>query len=459
MSIEKYVPAQIYLEENELPESWYNLRADLKNIEPYLDKNDNEITVNDMSNIFSKELSKQEFSNERYIKIPEEVREIYKIYRATPLHRAYRLEKILGTPAKLYYKYEGVNPSGSHKLNTAIPQVFYNVKEGITRLTTETGAGQWGTALSAASAMLGASAEVFMVKISAEQKKARADLIKCFGAKLHKSPTNETEIGRKILANDKECVGSLGTAVSEAIEVALKSSNAKYALGSVLNHVCLHQTIIGEEAIKQFKKIGEYPDSVIACCGGGSNFAGTAFSFIKDKIYGRDIDIVGVEPLACPTLTKGKYAYDFGDTAGFTPKMLQYTLGSGFMPPKLHCGGLRYHGMNSLVSRAVHDNLARAVAVKQNDVFKAAIEFTKAECILPAPESAHAICEAINQALECKKTGQPKTILFTVSGHGQFDTKAYEEYKNKTLIDVDFTEEQLQIGFNTIPKTNYKFKN
>lgn len=457
MSREKNIPTQIYLEESELPKYWYNLRADLKDVEPYLDKNDNIVTEKDMTRLFGSELVKQEFSNERYIEIPEEVRDIYKVYRATPLHRAYRLEKLLGTPAKLYYKYEGVNPSGSHKLNTAIPQVYYNIKEGFTKLTTETGAGQWGTALSVAASMLGAEAEVFMVKVSTEQKKARTELIKCFGAKLHKSPTKETESGRKILEKDPDCLGSLGVAVSEAIEVALKSNNAKYTLGSVLNHVCLHQTIIGEEAIKQFEKIGEYPDSVIACCGGGSNFAGIAFPFIKDKIQGRDIDIVGVEPLACPTLTRGQYKYDFGDAIGFTPKMLQYTLGNGFMPPKLHCGGLRYHGMSSLVSRAVHDKLARGVAVKQNDVFKAALEFAKAECILPAPESAHAICEAINQALECKRTGEAKTILFNVSGHGQLDTKAYEEYHNKTLTDVEFTEKELQVGFNTIPNTNYKF--
>ena len=451
------IPQQIYLEEKNRPKAWLNLRALFNNVEPYLTDDDQIVTVDHLSQIFSRESSIHELSNEKYIEIPQQVDELYKMFRATPLHRAYRLEKMLGTPARLYYKYEGVNPSGSHKLNSAIPQVYYNKKEGVTKLVTETGAGQWGTALSVACNMLDVECEVFMVKASAQQKKERFNLIKCFGATVHESPSNVTKAGKAILAKDPNNSGSLGTAITEAIEVVQSSQNAKYVLGSCMNHVVMHQTVIGLETQAQLKQIDEKADMIIACCGGGSNFGGIAFPFVEEKMNGKNLDIIGVEPMACPSITRGRYAYDYSDIGHLTPKMLQYTLGNNFMPPSIHAGGLRFHGMGPLVSKVFHGGLARAVAVKQKEVFKASLDFVKAECILPAPESGHAIAEAIKQALICKESGEEKVIVFNVTGHGQFDTTAYENYFSGKIVDAEYTQEMLQEGFKSIPKTNFKF--
>lgn len=452
------IPQQIYLEEKNRPKAWLNLRAFFDDVEPYLMENDEIVTVDHLAQIFSRESSIHELSNEKYIEIPSEVDELYKMFRATPLHRAYRLEKMLNTPARMYYKYEGANPSGSHKLNSSIPQVYYNKKEGVTKLVTETGGGQWGTALAVASNMLGIECEVFMVKASAEQKKERYNLIKCFGATVHKSPSEATAAGRAILSKDPLNKGSLGTAITEAIEVVKNSNNAKYVLGSCMNHVVMHQTIIGLEAQVQLKQVEEKPDIVIACCGGGSNFGGIAFPFVEEKMNGAKIDIIGVEPQACPSITKGKYAYDYSDIGHLTPKMLQYTLGNNFMPPSIHAGGLRFHGMGPLVSKVFHEGYAQAVAVKQQDVFKASLDFVKAECILPAPESGHAIAEAVHQALICRETGEEKVIVFNVTGHGQFDTTAYENYFSGKIVDAEYTSEMLQKGFESIPKTNFRIK-
>jgi len=450
----KSVPYRVYLSEKELPESWYNIRADLPNLSPYLNPATHKPVIpDDMKAIFPMALIEQEMSDERFIEIPEEVRELYHSFRPSPLCRAYNLEKVLGTPARIYYKYEGNNPSGSHKLNTAIPQAYYNYKAGIKRLTTETGAGQWGTALSVATQLFGMQCTVYMVKISALQKPYRKLIMETYGAEVHPSPSTLTNAGREILSKDPDYMGSLGLAISEAVEDAASHEDTNYALGSVLNHVILHQTIIGLEAKKQLEKIDEYPDVVVACCGGGSNFGGIAFPFLHDKIRnGAKSDIIAVEPAACPTLTKGKFAYDFGDVAHFTPIIEMYTLGHNFMPPGIHAGGLRYHGDSALVSRAYHDGLISARAVHQTDVFEAAVMFAKSELILPAPESAHAIRTAIDEALKCKETGESKCILFCLSGHGNFDLTAYDEYLSGRLVDVEYPDSKLEEGFETLPK-------
>jgi len=450
----KNVPYRVYLSEKELPESWYNIRADLPNLSPYLNPMTKKPVVpDDMKAIFPMALIEQEMSNERYIEIPEEVRELYHSFRPSPLCRAYNLEKVLGTPARIYYKYEGNNPSGSHKLNTAIPQAYYNYKAGIKRLTTETGAGQWGTALSVATQLFGLKCTVYMVKVSAMQKPYRKLIMETYGAEVHPSPSTKTKAGRDILEKDPDYMGSLGLAISEAIEDAASHEDTNYSLGSVLNHVLLHQTIIGLEAKKQMEKIDEYPDVVVACCGGGSNFGGIAFPFLHDKIRnGAKTDIIAVEPAACPTLTKGKFAYDFGDVAHFTPIIEMYTLGHNFMPPGIHAGGLRYHGDSALVSKAYHDGLISARAVHQTDVFEAAVLFAKSELILPAPESAHAIRTAIDEALKCKETGESKCILFCLSGHGNFDLTAYDEYLSGRLVDVEYPDSKLEEGFKTLPE-------
>jgi len=450
----KNVPYRVYLSEKELPESWYNIRADLPNLSPYLNPMTKKPVVpDDMKAIFPMALIEQEMSNERYIEIPEEVRELYHSFRPSPLCRAYNLEKVLGTPARIYYKYEGNNPSGSHKLNTAIPQACYNYKAGIKRLTTETGAGQWGTALSVATQLFGLKCTVYMVKVSAMQKPYRKLIMETYGAEVHPSPSTKTKAGRDILEKDPDYMGSLGLAISEAIEDAASHEDTNYSLGSVLNHVLLHQTIIGLEAKKQMEKIDEYPDVVVACCGGGSNFGGIAFPFLHDKIRnGAKTDIIAVEPAACPTLTKGKFAYDFGDVAHFTPIIEMYTLGHNFMPPGIHAGGLRYHGDSALVSKAYHDGLISARAVHQTDVFEAAVLFAKSELILPAPESAHAIRTAIDEALKCKETGESKCILFCLSGHGNFDLTAYDEYLSGRLVDVEYPDSKLEEGFKTLPE-------
>lgn len=449
------VPYKTWLNENELPTSWYNISADMPNpIKPALSPATMQPAgPSDFSPIFPMGLIMQEVSQERYIEIPDEVQELYKSFRPSPLCRAYNLEKAIGTPARIYYKYEGVTPSGSHKLNTAIPQVYYNKIEGVKRLATETGAGQWGSALSIATQMFGLKCTVYMVKVSFMQKPYRKSLMETFGADIYASPSNMTNSGRHILSMDPDSIGSLGIAISEAVEDAATHEDTKYALGSVLNHVMIHQSIIGLEAKKQFEKIDDYPDIVIACCGGGSNFAGISFPFLHDKIVdGKKIDFIAVEPAACPTLTKGVLAYDFGDTEKLTPIINMYTLGHDFVPPGIHAGGLRYHGESPLVSQLYADKLIDAVSVHQTDVFDAASIFAKAEGILPAPESAHAIRTAIDKALECKKTGEEKVILFNLSGHGHFDLSAYEAYNSKKLTDVEYSDEMLKEGLQCLPK-------
>lgn len=402
--------------------------------------------------IFPEELIKQEMTTEAFVPIPEEVLEFYKQYRPTPLIRAKRLEKILDTPAKIFYKYEGATPSGSHKLNTAIPQAYYNKKEGIKRLATETGAGQWGSALAIACNFFGLDCTVYMVKVSYNQKPYRRILMETFGAKVIPSPSELTEAGRKILAQDPNSPGSLGIAISEAVEDAATHPDTNYSLGSVLNHVILHQTIIGEEAKLQMEKIDEYPDIVIGCCGGGSNFAGISFPFLRDKLRnGRNVRAIAVEPAACPTLTKGKYTYDFGDVAGLTPLLKMYTVGSQFVPPSIHAGGLRYHGDSPIVSRLYKDGIIEARAYKQREVFEAAILFARSEGIIPAPESAHAIKAAIDEAIKAREEGVRKTILISLSGHGNFDLAAYDDYLNGRLEDIEISDEDIKKSLIKLP--------
>lgn len=449
------VPYRTFLSEKEVPTHWYNLAADLKTpLKPYLNpKTMQPVGPDDLSAIFPMELIKQEMSQERYIEIPPEVREMFFSFRPSPLHRAYNLEKALDTPAKIYYKYEGLSPSGSHKLNTAIPQAYYNKQAGIKRLATETGAGQWGSALAIATQMFGLECTVYMVNVSYQQKPYRKSLMQTYGATVIPSPSNLTNIGRSILEKDPNSLGSLGIAISEAVEDAATHDDTNYSLGSVLSHVLLHQTIIGQEAKKQMEKVDDYPDVVIGCCGGGSNFAGLAFPFVRDKLVdGKKIDFIAVEPTACPTLTKGKYAYDYGDTGKMTPIVEMYTLGHDFVPPGIHAGGLRYHGDAALVSRLYNDGTIGAKAVFQKEVFDAAVCFAKAEGILPAPESAHAIRVAIDQALECKESGESKVILFGLSGHGHFDLSAYDAYFSDNLVNVSYSEEKLAESMAALPK-------
>jgi len=451
----KHIPSKTYLTEDEIPKQWYNIQADLPTP---IDAPLNGLThapagPPDLTPIFPMELILQEVSQERYIDIPQAVREMYATFRPSPLCRAYQLEKALGTPAHIYYKYEGNNPSGSHKLNSALPQAYYNKAAGMKALSTETGAGQWGTALATACSMFGLDLTVYMVKVSYEQKPYRKSIMQTFGAKVIASPSATTDAGRQMLKEHPESNGSLAMAISEAVEVAAKRDDTNYALGSVLNHVALHQTIIGQEALLQFEKIDEYPDTVIACCGGGSNFAGIAFPFMRERLKeGKKTQFIGVEPAACPSLTKGKFEYDFGDNSGFTPLLKMYTLGHEFAPSGIHAGGLRYHGMSPLVSRLMADGLMEARAVKQREVFEAAVLFAKAEFILPAPESAHAIKVAIDEALRCKETGEEKVILFNLSGHGYFDLSAYEDYNSGKMVDVELAQSDLNKGFDTIPK-------
>jgi tryptophan synthase beta chain len=382
------------------------------------------------------ELIKQEVSQERFISIPEEVREIYKLWRPSPLYRAHHLEAALKTPAKIFYKYEGVSPAGSHKPNTAIPQAYYNMKEGIKRLATETGAGQWGSALALASNYFDLKCTVYMVKISYQQKPYRKSLMHLWGADVIPSPSNKTNSGRKILEKHPDSPGSLGIAISEAIEDAATHDDTHYALGSVLNHVMLHQTVIGQETKEQLAMVDEYPDHIIGCVGGGSNFAGMSFPFLMDKLSGKkDTNVIAVEPTACPSLTGGEFRYDFGDTAGLTPLLKMYTMGHEYVPPSIHAGGLRYHGDSPIVSQLYADKVIDAVAYHQTEVFEAAVKFARTEGIVPAPESAHAIKCAMDKALECKKSGEKKTILFTLSGHGHFDMGSYDSYFSGNMKD------------------------
>ncbi|MCE1252857.1 MAG: TrpB-like pyridoxal phosphate-dependent enzyme [Anaerolineae bacterium] len=435
------------LGENDIPKFWYNINADSP-VAPnpvYNPATKEPVTPDFLSVLFPMDLIMQEISSERYIPIPDEVRDIYKLWRPTPLMRAARLEKALGTPAHIYYKYEGVSPSGSHKSNTAIPQAFYNKIAGTHALTTETGAGQWGSALSMACKFYDLPLEVYMVKVSYNQKPYRRFLMETYGAQVFASPTNLTHAGQAILDQNPNSPGSLGVAISEAVEVAASSSGTKkYALGSVLHHVCLHQSIIGEESLKQMDMANEYPDVVIGCVGGGSNFAGIAFPFLRENLKnGKRTRLLAVEPKAAPSLTKGVFAFDYGDTARMAPIVKMYTLGHDFMPAEIHAGGLRYHGMAPTLSALYDKGLIEAVAVHQKAVFEAALTFSNTEGILPAPESAHAIRAAIDEALEAKKTGEKKVILFNLSGHGHFDLTAYNAYLSNGLEDFDYPDEAI----------------
>lgn len=443
------------LSDSEMPKRWYNIVADLPTppdpvLHPATGK---PMGPADLAPIFPMELIRQEVVTDRYVDIPEEVQGILNLYRPSPLIRARRLEQALDTPARIYFKYEGVSPAGSHKLNTAIAQVYTNKQEGVKRISTETGAGQWGTALSIACAFFGLECKVYMVKVSYQQKPYRRLVMESYGGKVVASPSTDTAYGRKVLAQDPDSPGSLGIAISEAVEDAAGREDTKYSLGSVLNHVVLHQTIIGEEAILQFEKAGDYPDVVIGCVGGGSNFGGIAFPFLREKIRnGRKIRAVAVEPTACPSLTKGIFAYDFGDTAAMTPMLKMYTLGHDFVPAGIHAGGLRYHGMSPLISAAYNQRLIEAVAVPQTPTFAAAIQFARNEGILPAPESAHAIRVAIDEALRCKEEGRGQTILFNLSGHGNFDLGAYERYLTGQLEDYEYPADRVAESMTHLPK-------
>ena len=430
------------LGENDIPRFWYNINADspVKPSPVFNPITKEPITPDFLSVLFPMGLIEQEISTEKYIEIPEEVREVYKLWRPTPMIRARRLEKALGTPAHIYFKYEGVSPSGSHKSNSAVPQAFFNKIAGTKAMTTETGAGQWGSALAMACQFFGMDLEVYMVRVSYDQKPFRRTLMETYGAQVFASPTNRTDYGRKLLAENPANSGSLGIAISEAVEVAVKSNGMKkYGLGSVLHHVLLHQTVIGEEALKQMDMADEYPDVVIGCVGGGSNFSGIAFPFLRENLLnGRNTRLLAVEPDATPSLTKGIYDYDYGDSAGTAPIVKMYTLGHDFIPPSIHAGGLRYHGMSPTLSALYDAKLVEAIAVPQTRVFEAAVLFTRSEGILPAPESSHAILAAIDEALEAKKTGEKRVILFNLSGHGDFDLTAYEKHLSGTLEDFRF---------------------
>ena len=456
MMTTKRIPYRIYLPEDQIPTQWYNIRADFKSpIDPMINPATMKpASVEDLYPVFCEELAKQEIdSTTRYFDIPEEVREMYKIYRPSPLCRAYNLEKVLDTPAKIYYKFEGNNTSGSHKLNSAIAQAYYAKQQGLTHLTTETGSGQWGTALSEACSYFGLDLLVYMVKVSYEQKPFRKSIMETFGAQVIASPSNTTEAGRSILALDPNNSGSLGCAISEAVEKAVTSDNCKYVLGSVLNQVLLHQSVIGLESKTAMEMIDEYPDIVVGCAGGGSNLGGLIAPFMQDKLTGKaNPRIVAVEPASCPSLTRGKYLYDFCDTGMITPMAKMYTLGCTFKPSANHAGGLRYHGMSPILSKLYHDNYMEAVSVEQTKVFEAAVLFAKNETILPAPESAHAIRTAIDEALKCKETGEAKTILFGLTGTGYFDMTAYTAYNEGKMSDHVPTDQDLEAGFAGIPK-------
>ena len=450
------IPYKIYLEENEMPKEWYNVRADMKNKPaPLLNPGTHEpMKAEELEQVFCKELVKQELDNDTpYIEIPKEVRDFYKMYRPSPLVRAYCLEEKLGTPAHIYYKYEGGNTSGSHKLNSAIAQAYYAKKQGLKGVTTETGAGQWGTALSMACAYLDLNCDVYMVKVSYEQKPFRREVMNTYGASITPSPSDTTEVGRKILAEHPGTTGSLGCAISEAVESAVSRDGYRYVLGSVLNQVLLHQSVVGLETKTALDKYGVKPDMIIGCAGGGSNLGGLISPFMGEKLRGEaDYRFIAVEPASCPSLTRGKYAYDFCDTGMVCPLAKMYTLGSGFIPSPNHAGGLRYHGMSSIVSQLYHDGIIEARAVEQTEVFKAAVEFARVEGILPAPESSHAIKVAIDEALKCKETGEAKNIVFGLTGTGYFDMYAYESFNNGTMSDYIPTDEDLQVGFATLPE-------
>ena len=446
------------LDESRMPKAWYNIAADLPvPLPPPLHPGTLQpLGPSDLAPLFPNAIIAQEMSTERYIDIPEPVRDVLRQWRPSPLFRARRLEKLLGTPAKIYYKYEGVSPAGSHKPNSAVPQAWYNAQEGVKRLTTETGAGQWGSSIAYAGQMFGLPVRVFMANVSYQQKPFRRSMMQTWGAEVFASPSNMTETGRKALAADPNNQGSLGLAISEAVEEAASRADTNYALGSVLNHVALHQTIIGLEAKKQFEMAGDWPDVIFAPCGGGSSFAGMAFPFVADNAAGgrngKPVRLVAVEPASCPSLTKGVYAYDFGDSSGFTPLMKMFTLGHDFMPPGIHAGGLRYHGASPLVSQLYKEGLIEAIAVPQLATFEAGVMFAHAEGIIPAPESNHAIRGAIDEALRCKETGEAKTILFNLTGHGHFDMGSYDRYFAGELEDFAYPEEAIKESLQHLPK-------
>ena len=455
---ENKIPYKIYLKENEIPSKWYNVRADMKNKPaPLLDPGTlKPMTAEELAPVFCDELIAQELNDtDAYIDIPEEIQDFYKMYRPSPLIRAYFLEKALDTPAKIYYKFEGNNTSGSHKLNSAIAQAYYAKKQGLKGVTTETGAGQWGTALSMACSYFGLDCKVYMVKVSYEQKPFRREVMRTYGASVTPSPSETTQIGRKILAEHPGTTGSLGCAISEAVEVAVGTEGYRYVLGSVLNQVLLHQSVIGLEAKAALDKYGVKPDIIIGCAGGGSNLGGLIAPFMGEKLRGEaDYRIIAVEPASCPSFTRGKFAYDFCDTGMVCPLAKMYTLGSGFIPSANHAGGLRYHGMSSTLSQLYHDGFMEATSVEQTSVFQAAEQFARVEGILPAPESSHAIRVAIDEALKCKETGEEKTILFGLTGTGYFDMVAYEKYNDGVMTDYIPTDEDLAKGFAGLPKVD-----
>jgi tryptophan synthase beta chain len=442
------------LNETDMATSWYNIQADLPTPPPPVlhPATGQPIGPDDLAPLFPMALIQQEVSQERQIEIPEEVQQVYRQWRPTPLYRARQLEKALDTPAKIYYKYEGVSPTGSHKPNTAVAQAYYNKEAGVKRLSTETGAGQWGSALAAAGALFGLEVLVYMVRVSYQQKPYRRALMEAYGARVVPSPSPETASGRAILEEHPDSRGSLGIAISEAVEVAVQDEQTRYALGSVLNHVMLHQTIIGQEALKQLEMAGDYPDVIVGCTGGGSNFAGMSFPFIGRKLRGeQDVCIVAVEPSACPTLTRGKYAYDFGDTAHLTPLVKMHTLGSTFVPPGIHAGGLRYHGMSPLVSHLTDLGYIEPRSENQLDCFAAGMTFARCEGILPAPEANHAVQGAIEEALRCKEEGSSKVILFNLGGHGHFDLQAYIDYQAGELYDYDYSSDEIAMALAGLP--------
>jgi len=448
-------PTKIFLNESEMPRQWYNIQADLpKPLPPVLHPGTKQpVGPGDLAPIFPMGLIMQEVTTERWVDIPEPVLDAYRIWRPTPLVRARRFEQALGTPAKIYYKWEGVSPAGSHKPNTAVPQAWYNKNEGVKRLATETGAGQWGSALSFATSLFGLECKVYMVRVSYDQKPYRRMLMETWGGQCVASPSPETNAGRAVLAKDPNSPGSLGIAISEAVEDAATRDDTKYSLGSVLNHVLLHQTVIGLETLKQLEMAGDYPDTVIGCAGGGSNFAGLALPFVRDKIVaGRKTRVVAVEPAACPSLTRGVYAYDFGDNAGMTPLMKMFTLGHDFMPPSIHAGGLRYHGMAPIVCHLKDLGLIEAEAHHQTQVFDAAVRFARSEGHVPAPETAHAIKAVMDEALRCKATGEKRTIVFIASGHGHFDLGSYQKYLAGELTDHEYPEELIKAALATLPQ-------
>ena len=447
-------PTKFLLDEKSLPESWYNIVPDLPfEIAPPLNPETREpVGPESFAPIFPEEIIRQEVTTEPYVAIPEEVREIYALWRPTPLFRARRLERALDTPAHIYYKYEGGSPTGSHKPNTAVPQAYYNKQEGVRRLTTETGAGQWGSSLAFACRQMGLECTVYMVRVSYEQKPYRRIMMETYGSTVHASPTDLTQAGRNILEEDPDSPGSLGIAISEAVEDAATNEDAKYSLGSVLNHVLLHQTVVGQEALKQMELAGEYPDVVVGCVGGGSNFGGAAFPFVRENLVnGRGTRILAVEPSSCPTLTKGRYTYDFGDTAGTTPMMKMYTLGHSFVPPGIHAGGLRYHGDSPILSALVAEGFVEARAYAQNSTFEAGVLFAQTEGIVPAPEVNHAIRATVDLALEAREAGEERVILFNLCGHGHFDLSAYEQYLAGNLVDLEHPEEEIQRAIARIP--------